>query len=307
MTTVNDTFNRADGALGTEPGGLPWSVLAGAVTIASHQARATTNKTESGRSIAVLPLAGDGVFTATLPAAAAGGECLYFRVSDANNWWRLRVTATQTSYQYVANYTCTESFYASDGSGTPPTSQFTSATDQSGSTTQNLPSYWQCTESDYHYNGSGYVLDSQSSFESSYDQSNGAGTTSDGGAHVQKIACYYVQPTETTTISCTPNYATATSTTFAIYLDKCVNGTVTSTALNTLTATNTLTVTCSGEAITVGDGTHTQGTLDAFNQTATSAGVGTGPTSQGNSPVAFASMAASFSPTGDSAGPMLIG
>lgn len=306
MTTVSDSFQRANGPLGTAPSGLAWQVLAGTAAIAADKATATTDRTETGRTIAVLPVSADGVFTLTLPAAASGGECLYFRVADANNWWRLRVVASLSSYQYVSGYTCQKTIYYEPGS--TEQSSFNSSTDQSSDTTVSGTPYWQCTTSNYHYDPTyGYELDSQSSFESSSDLSNGNGVSGDGGAHVSKTSCYYVSPAVRTQITCSPNYATGTTTTYTAYLDKCVAGTITSTPLNTLARSATLQVTTAGQAITASDGTHNQGVLDAANQSATGVGLGSGPSSQGNSPLSFVSLQAVFTPTGDSAGPVLLG
>lgn len=248
MSTINDTFHRANGPLGTEPGGLPWSVLAGAATIASNQAAVTVgNGAESGRSIAILPLAGDGTFTLTLPGTPVGGECLYFRVSDTNNWWRLRAYAQTGSYQYVADYTCTDTFPSGGVDVGPHGGTYHSSTDTSGS----------------------------------YGSYN---------------------------TSCSPNYATNYYTAYTIYLDKCVAGTVTSTALGSLSARPVLGVTCSGSSIVATDGTNTQAPItDTFGQTAIGVGIGTGPSSNYSSTEYVASLTATYQRAGDSAGSVLVG
>lgn len=114
MTLVaSDIFGRANGPLGNADLGGAWAVLAGSVTISGGRA-----VTSSARSLAVLNLPA-GSQDITLDAdcgsgAYKGGYALYFRVTDANNWWRLSVYASST-FTPTGGYTCTWTQYAADG------------------------------------------------------------------------------------------------------------------------------------------------------------------------------------------------
>lgn len=88
--TTSDSFNRADGAIGTADTGEVWSVLSGTWTIASNQAKEGT--TTSTQHLAVLDCGvSDGAVQVTIPSVAAGSANagLSFRASDVSNHWRL--------------------------------------------------------------------------------------------------------------------------------------------------------------------------------------------------------------------------
>lgn len=96
---ASDSFNRANGALGStdgagveEPGGsgLAWSVLQGTCAVASNVAAFSARDGTSGIGMAVVETgSGDGFYevTQTTGAAAGGRPGIAFRVTDATNYW----------------------------------------------------------------------------------------------------------------------------------------------------------------------------------------------------------------------------
>lgn len=96
---ASDSFNRANGALGStdgagveEPGGsgLAWSVLQGTCAVASNVAAFSARDGTSGIGLAVVETgSGDGFYevTQTTGAAAGGRPGIAFRVTDATNYW----------------------------------------------------------------------------------------------------------------------------------------------------------------------------------------------------------------------------
>jgi hypothetical protein len=273
MTSIVDDFQRPDGALGLAPGGLPWTLLAGGVTIASHKASSSNVASSSppASSLAVLPLSADGTFTMTIPAYSAGAS-LYFRVTDVNNWWRLRVYGYQSSSQYVSSYTCHNEYYSDfyhDDAGN--TFWYETSRTIGGS-------YASITD------GSGYYHDGPASNDVYY---------ADGKLyHTPKYQEY-----------CTPNYATQYYNNYLVYLDKCVAGTVTTTSTTLSGSAATYSVVLSGSAMTIKDGTTTEVMpADSFNETAINAGIGLGYSPLYYNPTTFTEFTASFTGVGDSAG-----
>lgn len=99
ITSITDNFNRSNSSsLGfTSDGKAQWSVLSGSFSISSNRA------TSSGTSgVAVVDLGASNV-SASL-SLSWGGDALYFRVTDANNWWRVATYFDQvqvnTPYSY---------------------------------------------------------------------------------------------------------------------------------------------------------------------------------------------------------------
>jgi hypothetical protein len=98
MVVLNDSFTRANTAAGAGLGAIPdgpaWEIISGtAWQIVSG--RAFTNDTRGNNPIAVVntPTANVDV---TLDFGS-GGDCLYFRVVNATNWWRVRSSYYVTS------------------------------------------------------------------------------------------------------------------------------------------------------------------------------------------------------------------
>lgn len=101
MPAYFDNFTRADGALGS-----PWSTVRGTVSIQSNRAYGNPND----NAIAVVDAGtngGDVQLSATCAYANTyeGGQALYFRVVDANNWWRFYVYRYYIFYG-TGGYTC---------------------------------------------------------------------------------------------------------------------------------------------------------------------------------------------------------
>lgn len=97
-----DTFDRANGALGSIPGGPAWQVLSGTFAIASNLA--TSSTAPGSNPIAVVPIGkrSNGSCDMYVEALAQHvyGNAVYARVVDASNWLRTRVESYTSTYQY---------------------------------------------------------------------------------------------------------------------------------------------------------------------------------------------------------------
>jgi hypothetical protein len=104
VTTYTDDFDRAntaDGAgLGTIPGGPAWVQTSGSWRILSNRASTSTARTSHPVATADFSATDSDLSVGVSPN---GGDSLYMRVVDANNWLRLRLrtyvvtTTTSTS------------------------------------------------------------------------------------------------------------------------------------------------------------------------------------------------------------------
>lgn len=127
---VEDSFNRADGSLGaTSDGTASWTVLTGNFIISSQKAMAgvtTSTGTPADSAIAYIDLLRSTPVeyrpnvnsTASLQATQApasnvimsanvspnGGDALYFRIQDANNWHRVLLDNDVISESTVNGY-----------------------------------------------------------------------------------------------------------------------------------------------------------------------------------------------------------
>lgn len=89
---IIDTFNRADGSLGTSSSGHLWSVLTGTWAISSN--KATSSTAGSSYPLASVDLgAQNGIISADI---TDGGPGLAFWITDANSWW-----ASSVNYRNV--------------------------------------------------------------------------------------------------------------------------------------------------------------------------------------------------------------
>jgi hypothetical protein len=209
VTAFVFNFTQPDGPL---PSGL--SVLRGTATVRNQRLVPTVDGTLGAIVVADAGLGGgDATVSLTVPGGTtSGGHAVYFRVADANNWWRFSlrrysysyqsgyvdpVTNTQSTTYYNHNYYChygtpgyvTSGGQAIDGFGFPIGS--------SGTTDPNPP---QCPSS-YVYDGYLWYLGQQTGSTTSYVD------------------------TQTYT---TPGYATySTAYDYELRLEKCVGGTVT--------------------------------------------------------------------------------
>lgn len=117
MPTYSDTFAGANGsALGvTEVGGLAWESISGTWTRSNGRAVASEDRNATPPPIAVVDL---GTGQADLSAAVgSGGDALYARVVDVNNWIRARARRwTTSSTYYVTEYQWAQEYwYISQG------------------------------------------------------------------------------------------------------------------------------------------------------------------------------------------------
>jgi hypothetical protein len=109
---IVDNFNRADGALGiTSDGNGLWEILSGNFAIASNRAVSVPSNATSGLAV-VNNFSSDVTISLDV---SSGGDALYFRVVDANNWWRVLVNSVTTTSFFETGYT--EYLWTSSRSG----------------------------------------------------------------------------------------------------------------------------------------------------------------------------------------------
>ena len=99
IATIFDDFNRTGSTLGTtSTGGVAWSELTG--TWSTNGTNPTTSNAASTSPVATVDSrSGDADASVTV----APGDALYFRVKDANNWWRLREQTNAHPYTYYTS------------------------------------------------------------------------------------------------------------------------------------------------------------------------------------------------------------
>lgn len=110
--TYVDNANRANTAAGAGFGtadGLTWEHLSGQGNINNNLFNFST--AAGANPIAVVQFGSPNVDVKVDVAAAGGGDSIYFRVVDANNWWRVRYRHYQvsqayysTQYEYLCHY-----------------------------------------------------------------------------------------------------------------------------------------------------------------------------------------------------------
>lgn len=97
MTTIVDTFNRADSTttLGTtSDGNATWTAQIATWGISSNQAYTPT--IVGGTGLATVPGQADGTVQVTVAANTTNGVGLAFRCSDASNYWIVIRQATSS-------------------------------------------------------------------------------------------------------------------------------------------------------------------------------------------------------------------
>lgn len=117
IATILEDFNRPDGVLGTGPSGVAPIALRGTPRIVASQLyfaeAADTNP------LVVWDCGASQVeITVNVPPVSPFLQAIYFRVVDANNWWRLRLFQTiegQTYFYTESERTC---YYESGGIST---------------------------------------------------------------------------------------------------------------------------------------------------------------------------------------------
>lgn len=112
-----DTFNRPDTTgvqgLGIIPEGPGWEIIRGTWRIRNNQAYADTPRDDNPIAVADL---GENVLVG-VDISTGGGDALYFRVVDQDNWWRIRLRRwTTSSTYYVTEYEWARDYVHSIGS-----------------------------------------------------------------------------------------------------------------------------------------------------------------------------------------------
>jgi len=94
---ITDTFNRANGSIGTSSSGYPWSVLSGTWSISSD--KATSSDSGSTYPLATVDIGAQNVVVSA--DITDGGPGVAFWVTDANSWWASSVNYRTTSFSFT--------------------------------------------------------------------------------------------------------------------------------------------------------------------------------------------------------------
>lgn len=137
----SDTF-AGSGALGNiEVGGVAWQAIAGTWSRSGGYAAASENPNTTPPPIAVIDV-GVGQVDLSANVSSNGGDALYCRVVDANNWIRARVRKwTTSSTYYVTQYEWGQYYYdnrITSGYGSPSDPYTMTAWSDSNSTAPNF-------------------------------------------------------------------------------------------------------------------------------------------------------------------------
>lgn len=269
LSSITDNFNRANSSsLGfTSDGKAQWTVLSGSFSISSNAVTSTSTS-----AIAVVELSASNI--AASLTVSWGGDALYFRVVDTNNWWRVATYFDQITSSYPFNYTAYnwyseyDSYSEAGGAyGCPPTTPHShsgkSATSQPGP----VPAPW-CQGPLPHahpmvYPNCTYGL-------------GGPNTPIPypNGPHTHTEFCYDVLSPVSGTATSTDNY-------YYTVLEKCVGGSITT--VKSYNSQNSVLITsvqvnANGSTISVtanGNGTTLfSTTTDSTHSTATKHGIG---------------------------------
>ena len=95
ITTLSDTFNRGNGALGTSSDGVSaWSVQRGNFSVDSSMGYSS----DANNSVATVPMSSSTITNAQADMYAdQGGTGLAFWTTDANSWWGIYPSYTSTT------------------------------------------------------------------------------------------------------------------------------------------------------------------------------------------------------------------
>jgi hypothetical protein len=274
---IVDNFNRANGALGTtSDGNGTWEILSGNFAVSNNRAVSVPDNATSG--LAVINNFASNV-TLSLDVSTSGGDALYFRVVDANNWWRVLVDSVTTTSTFETGYT--EYLWSSTRSGAEyyPTTSERSAGCWQTYHDHNFSSFagfgpWP-TISVWHWSP-----DTPPSGGYSNETHTHAITLDNCGRSVTFSHTHFgnfFYTFQTRFIS--TGTQTVTSTTVNLRLQRCVGGTVT-TIGSSAGSTNSIQVTASGTSISVrrnGVSTNVLTTTSDTHLTATRHGLGRGP------------------------------
>lgn len=267
-SSITDNFNRTNSStLGlTSDGRATWSVVSGAFSIDTNRVVPTTSQATSG--IAVIEFANPNVNISA--SVGYGGDCIYFRVADSNNWWRAGTSNTTTYYpiyQTVYNYqqdmqgVCLPAYggffgcYADSchGGHSSQTTSNTTGVTPTGAVTASEPGH---------------------SHTITYSNcSGGASISFDNQAHNHASGSWYSTGT-------TLQYlGSVAATEYFLLLEKCVGGSVTTISNLSLSTTipTSIQLTANGSAISVrynGNISDSITTTDSHNLTSTRHGLG---------------------------------
>jgi hypothetical protein len=93
---ISDDFARAGAPLGeARVSDIPWKQINASDWTANN--RAITATADTNNPMAVIPTEFSDI-DMSVNISGVGGDCLYFRVVDSSNWWRLRYTETTNTY-----------------------------------------------------------------------------------------------------------------------------------------------------------------------------------------------------------------
>lgn len=241
MVTYADSFTGS-GPLGNiEQGGLAWEVISGSWERLNGRAYSSTSYASNPIAVINTGLSDADI---TLGVTYQGGDAIYFRVVDANNWWRLRVVRNSTtSTNYVTEYQWKQEYF-SDVCGTMYYTGWGSYS--------NAPSFPLTVECQGASNPSEDYTRSGNPFKTGSTRQVESGTST--------TYYYYVK------------------------LDKCIAGAVTEVkSYTTNSSINTLRVVARADVLSVYLNSSQQtGATDATHNTATKHGVGKGGPTEHN-------------------------
>lgn len=297
MAQFTDSFSGS-GALGnTESGGGSWQVVSGSWSRSGGYAYSST--LPSSNPIAVIDT-GSRDTDLSLSVSSGGGDSVYFRVIDTNNWFRVRVRRYQqtvtnyyTEYEwadvqtsYTTNYEWQQNYYCPSWTSTQGDTVRTGW--GSFSSAPSFPSSF--STSHYGYTGypgypsappgeSSYTYGDQfshSHYRSGSPFKTGATSTSSSSY----VAGYYwggstsSDPNDYRTGNTRQASYNSTNTYYQIVVEKNVSGSITQLAAYSVTPSS-LRVLAQGSAINVYvNGTPQAGLTDSSHLTATRHGIG---------------------------------
>lgn len=270
MALYSDSFTRADTAagsgLGFVPSGPAWEIVNGSWQILSGRAYTSTSRTSN--PIAVVS-GGSGDVDISANVSSSGGDAIYFRVVDSNDWLRARVRRYQTSSSYTT-YT-TEYEWVQHYFHAEPLDHDTG---------------WYSNDAEHSmYKWGTYsTAPSFPSVQMDYHSHNSQGSPSDGTPNASPgTHSHYIYKTGLWKTGATRQVATGTGTSYTnhyqIILEKSVNGTVTTLGTYTTSAPSSLRVRAVENNIKVyvsGNATVRIDVNDATHQNAAKHGIGRG-------------------------------
>ena len=288
--SVSDNFNRADGPLGVTPtNSLPWQTLSGSFSVSSNRAVSVPSNATSG--LAVVDNFASNV-NLSLGVSNGGGDALYFRVVDSNNWWRAGVNSVTTTQSFPTGYTAyTWVSYRSGAEYYPTTAQYGAGCQQT---------YHDHVTEIYGYGPwpSRTIVTTSSSPPPTGTTSStaypsiththslvlaGCGQTVTFTSHTH-VGTTYLQSSQFVVTGST----TSTVTTTSVVLEKSVSGVITSVGTVNVSSISSIQVSANGSSISVrkdGEGSNLISTTSTDHSTATKHGLGRRASSNNNTSI----------------------